>query len=74
MTEPVVQLLDPVVLASGNKFVFKREIQVDGSDALKLDLQFEKANQGEKEGMKGVWVFIILLIFIPGLISIARKV
>ncbi|MGJ8696963.1 MAG: hypothetical protein ACSHYF_11635 [Verrucomicrobiaceae bacterium] len=59
VTEPVSQLLDPVISAPGKAIVFEREIQVSGQKPLRLELDFEKEG-GESNPLTTVWLLVLL--------------
>ena len=61
VTEPVPQLLDPVISSSGRSIVFEREIQVSGEKPLQLELEFEKKG-GQSNSLTTVWLFILLVL------------
>jgi len=61
VTEPVPQLLDPVISSSGRSIVFEREIQVSGEKPLQLELEFEKKG-GQSNSLTTVWLLILLVL------------
>lgn len=70
ITEPVTQMLDPVISPSGDSVVFTREIQVSGDQALalKLDLE-EKAQPSSLMGRIWIGILILLAILTAGFIT-----
>ena len=61
VTEPVPQLLDPVISPSGKSIVFEREIQVSGDKALQLELDLEKKGDSSSF-LRTVWLLVLLVL------------
>ncbi|YCM43860.1 hypothetical protein V2O64_21360 [Verrucomicrobiaceae bacterium 227] len=59
ITEPVSQMLDPVISPSGKSVVFTREIQVSGDQALGLELDIEAESQATSWGGR---IAVLLLV------------
>ncbi|MEJ6581130.1 MAG: hypothetical protein QNL68_15205 [Akkermansiaceae bacterium] len=60
ITEPVSQMLDPVISPSGKSVVFTREIQVSGDQALGLELDLDE--ESVSTSMVGRFFVVILVI------------
>lgn len=62
---PITKMLDPVITSSGKSFIFTRELQAIGENALWLRLELEP--EGEKKGGLGkLWFWIlcgVILVF-----------
>ena len=61
ITEPVSQMLDPVIPAYGESVIFTRKIQVNGDETLKLSLKLESE---KAESSWGGRILILALIAI----------
>jgi len=61
ITEPVSQMLDPVISPSGKSVVFTREIQVSGDQALGLELDLEEEQAGSSMGGRIVVGLLVIL-------------
>ena len=74
VTEPVSQMLDPVISPSGDSLIFTRAIQVSGDQALALNLDLEQSQSSSSMGRQ-ILVAGLLLLLIFGLTSFgfARK-
>ena len=61
IAEPVGQMIDPVIPAHGDALVFTRMIQVDGEEALELDLELEiSESEGSWDGR--ILIFALILV------------
>ena len=72
-TEPVTQMLDPVIPISGVSVEFTREIQVSGDEA--LSLQLEIAGEQEKPSFekRAMLIALILLCILAGIVATSRS-
>lgn len=61
IAEPVGQMIDPVIPAHGESLVFTRMIQVDGEEALELDLEL-KTQKSETPWGGRILIFVLILI------------
>lgn len=61
IAEPVGQMIDPVMPVSGESLVFTRMIQVDGEEALELDLEL-KAQKSEASWGGRILIFVLILL------------
>jgi len=64
VTEPVPQMLDPVIPEPGNTIVFQREIQVSGDEALKLNLKLKKSGS-----QSGTFQKLLVLLLLMGVVA-----
>lgn len=63
ITEPVSQMLDPVISPSGKSVIFTREIQVSGDKALGLDLDLDE-EKGSSTFASSIWAAILVFLAI----------
>ena len=61
ITEPVSQMLDPVIPAYGESVVFTRKIQVNGDETLKLSLELG-IEKGESSWGGRIWILALIAI------------
>ena len=61
IAQPIVQMIDPVMPVSGESLVFTRMIQVDGEEALELDLGL-KIQKSEALSGRSILVFVLILV------------
>lgn len=73
VTEPVSQMLDPVISPSGKSVVFTREIQVSGDQALALEIDLEEEHSGSSMGGRIMTGFLVILAIAGGGFLATRK-
>jgi hypothetical protein len=66
IAEPIAQVIDPVIPTHGESLLFTRMIQVDGEDALELDLELKTEQSGVSLGGRVLTYILILFCLIFG--------
>lgn len=66
IAEPIAQVIDPVIPTHGESLLFTRMIQVDGEDALELNLELKTDQSGASLGGRVLTYILILSCLITG--------
>jgi hypothetical protein len=74
IAEPAGQMIDPVIPVQGNAVTFARLIQVDGDEALKLELELESREESTSWLARLVLLGLIAVSVLMGVRLRGRKV